>query len=202
MKLPNAAHTSRPWRIHEVAADFTVEDVWALPTPGGPDAFPRLVSSMITDPDSGGFPQGAPFPVRFLWAARHRIGTLFGWDGKEAGVGSRVTSLRDRLPSDLRTAPRGPDFTDVPFTSLYLLPDEWASEMANRTVHTVMHLSWVPDGSGGHRGQMAVLVKPNGRLGAAYMAAIRPFRDLIVVPALMRSIRRDWAAGSHGATGS
>jgi len=38
MMLPDTAHTSRPWRIHEIAADFRLEDVWALPTPGGPDA--------------------------------------------------------------------------------------------------------------------------------------------------------------------
>ena len=37
MRLPDAAHTSRPWRIHEIAGDFRLEDVWALPTPGGPD---------------------------------------------------------------------------------------------------------------------------------------------------------------------
>ena len=36
----------------------------------------------------------------------------------------------------------------------------------------------------------AVLVKPNGLLGAAYMAAIRPFRHLIVYPALLRQIER------------
>ena len=43
MRLPNSAHTSRPWRIHELARDFRLEDVWALPTPGGPADFPRLV---------------------------------------------------------------------------------------------------------------------------------------------------------------
>jgi hypothetical protein len=43
MRLPNTAHTSRPWRIHELTPDFRLEDVWALPTPGGPDDFPRLV---------------------------------------------------------------------------------------------------------------------------------------------------------------
>jgi hypothetical protein len=40
MKLPNTAQTSRPWRIHEIVPDFRLEDVWALPTPGGPDDFP------------------------------------------------------------------------------------------------------------------------------------------------------------------
>ena len=34
MRLPNSAHESRPWRIREIAPDFILEDVWALPTPG------------------------------------------------------------------------------------------------------------------------------------------------------------------------
>ena len=46
-----------------------------------------------------------------------------------------------------------------------------------------MHVGWVPDGHGGYRGQMAVLVKPNGMLRPAYMAAIKPFRYLMVYPA-------------------
>ena len=61
-------------------------------------------------------------------------------------------------------------------------------------MHGVMHIGWVPDGTGGYRGQMAVLVKPNGLLGNAYMAAIRPFRHLIVYPPMMRQIERDWRA--------
>ena len=56
----------------------------------------------------------------------------------------------------------------------------------------LMHLGWVPDGSGGYLGQLAVLVKPNGLLGACYMAAIRPFRHLIVYPAATRDIARAW----------
>ena len=125
-----------------------------------------------------------------------KLGALLGWDRPDAGVGSRVATLRERLPDDLRGAAPGPDFRALPFTSLYLLPDEWAGEIANRTVHGVMHLGWVPDGAGGYRGQMAVLVKPNGLLGAAYMAAIKPFRHVIVYPAMMRQIGREWQAGA------
>ena len=186
MRLPDTAHTSHPWRIHELTPDFDVEDVWALSTPGGPHELPRLVSQVF----SGDFPDDAPLVVRTLWEARWKIGALLRWDRPEDGVGARVPSLRDRLPSDLRDAPTGPD--PSPFTPLYQLEDEWAAEMANRTVHTVMHLGWVPDGSGGHRGQMAVLVKPNGLFGAAYMAAIKPLRRLVVVPALTRSTERGW----------
>jgi len=39
---------------------------------------------------------------------------------------------------------------------------------------------------------MAVLVKPNGLLGIAYLAAIRPFRHLIVYPEMIRQIERTW----------
>ena len=200
MRLPQAAHTSRPWRIHELVPDFRLEDVWALPTPGGPDDFPRLVQLGATDEPRelnakgqyvGDGSHGTLSRVsRALFELRWKLGEVFGWDREDSGVGRRVASLRERLPADLRDAPAGPD--SVPMTSIYLTGDEWAAEMANRTVHSVMHVGWVPDGNGGFRGQMAVLVKPNGWLGAAYMAAIKPFRYLIVYPALMRSIERDW----------
>jgi len=186
MRLSDTAHTSRPWRIHEISPDFRLYDVWALPTPGGPHDFPWLVRQM----SSGDPSDGASRAGRALWAIRLKVGGLLGWDGPDAGLGSRVPTLRDRLPEDLRVAPRGPDFSH--FRSVYLLDDEWAAEIANRTVHGVMHLGWVPNETGGYWGQMAVLVKPNGLFGAAYMVAIKPFRYLIVYPALMRLIGREW----------
>jgi uncharacterized protein DUF2867 len=196
LRLPNVAHTSRPWRIHELTRDFRLEDVWALPTPGGPDDFPRLVQGIA----SGDPAQVSSRPARALWAIRWKVGELLGWDDPDAGLGSRVPTLRGRLPADLREAPNGPDFDTLPFTSLYLLDDEWAAEVANRTVHGVMHIGWVPDQAGGYRGQMAVLVKPNGLLGTSYMAAIRPFRHLIVYPPIMRQIERDWWASAGDQT--
>jgi hypothetical protein len=196
MRLPNTAHTSHPWRIHELTRDFHLEDVWALPTPGGPDDFPRLVHLAASgDPESD-----SSGPARTLWAIRWKLGELLGWDAPDAGLGSRVATLRDRLPADLREAPSGPDFDSLPFRSLYLLDAEWAAEIANRTMHGVMHLGWVPDGNGGYRGQMAVLVKANGLFGNAYMAAIKPFRHLVVYPALMREIGRRWRARAGAAT--
>jgi hypothetical protein len=188
MQLPKSAHTSQPWRIHEIAPDFRLEDVWALPTPGGPDDFPRLVRQFATG-DTSDNPSWA---ARTLFTIRWKLGELLGWDASGSGVGSRVPTLRDRLPADLRDAPAGPEFDTLPFDSVYLTNNEWAAEMANRTVHGVMHISWVPDGSGGYRGQMAVLVKPNGLFGTAYMAAVAPFRYLIVYPPLMRGIGQEW----------
>jgi len=192
MRLASTAHTSRPWRIHQLTTDFRLEDVWALPTPGGPDDFPRLVEWLASGDDPAR--AAGSRAERALWAIRRKTGQLLGWDGPDAGLGSRVPSLRDRLPADLRTAPSGPDFRALPFTPLYLLHDEWAAEIANRTVHGVMHIGWVPDLSGGYHGQLAVLVKPNGLFGTGYMTAIRPFRHLIVYPALIRETGRAWTA--------
>jgi hypothetical protein len=197
MRLPDTAHTSQPWRIHELTGDFRLEDVWALPTPGGPDDFPRVVQGfpqLARGLDAADASPGFSRVARALWAIRWKLGALLGWDRPDRGLGSRVPTLRDRLPADLRDTPSGPDLDR--FTSLYLLEDEWAAEIANRTMHGVLHLGWVPDqaGGGGYRAQMAVLVKPNGRLGKLYMAAIRPLRHLIVYPALLRGIEREWPA--------
>src|ERR1700755_1388371 len=98
MPLPSSAHTEQPWRIHAIAPDFKLEDVWALPTPGGPDDFPRLVQIATSmDPARSEF-----LAVRALFGLRWRIGGLFGWDDADRGVGSRVPTVRDRVPADLR----------------------------------------------------------------------------------------------------
>jgi hypothetical protein len=86
MRLPNTAHQSQPWRIHELTRDFR------------------------RDPS-----ESSSRPVRTLFALRWKIGELLGWDGPEAGL---------------------------------------------------------------------------GLLGTAYLAAIRPFRHLIVYPAILR----EWPA--------
>jgi hypothetical protein len=190
MRVPNETHESRPWRILAVIDGFRLEDVWTLRTPGGPDDFVRLVELVAS-----GNPSRSPSPlVRMLFAIRWRIGEVLGWDGPDVGTVSGAPTLRDRLPVDLRDGPRGPDFDGVPFTSLYLLHDEFAAEIANRTMHGVLHLGWVPDGAGSYHGEMAVYVKPNGMLGEAYMAAIRPFRHVLVYPAMLQEIERAWRA--------
>jgi hypothetical protein len=194
MRLPDTAHTSRPWRIHELTGDFRLEDVWALPTPGGRHDFPRLVQLMAAG-DPARTSDGA---ARTLWAVRWKVGELLGWDGPEGGGGPSRPSLRERLPRDLRDAPSGPDFRALPFRPLYLIEDEWAAEIVNRTVHRVLHIGWVQDKTGGYRGQMAVYTKPNGLLGTAYIAAIAPFRHRVVYPRTLQEIGRAWRAHGGG----
>ncbi len=191
MRLPTTVHTHRRWRIHELTRDFRLEDVWALPTPGVKDDFIHLVYQFASGKRSQG---GSSLVARALWVLRWKLGKVLGWD-RQGGSPGQVPTLRDRLPPDLRAGPSGPTFTGLPFKPLYMLDDEFAAEIVNRTVHGVLHLGWIPNGSGGYSAEMAVYVRPNGLLGTVYMAGIAPFRRLIVYPALMRDIASEWAAG-------
>jgi hypothetical protein len=187
-KLPESAHTSCPWRIHELTRDFRLEDVWQIRAPGRPDDR-ETAAEVLTSLDPAA---SSSLAVRALFALRWKIGGLLGWDEPDSGLGVRVPTLRDRLPADLRGT-AAPQLQALPFTSLYFTDDEFAAEIANRTMHGVMHLGLV-DGAGGRTGQMAVLVKPNGPLGAVYMGAIKPFRHLAVYPAMLREFERSWQA--------
>jgi hypothetical protein len=194
MTLPNSAHMSRPWRIHEFTQDFHVLDVWTTPTPGGPDDFPRLVRLVMSfDPA-----HSTSLAVRTLFALRWALGDLLGLDTPDSGLGSRVPSLRDRMPADLLDTASGPASDALPFTWLYVLDDECAAEIANKTVHGVLHAGWVPDGGSAYRGQLAMLVKANGLLGNVYLACIKPLRHLLVYPAIFSEMGQRWQASIGG----
>jgi hypothetical protein len=203
IRLANSVHESHPWRIREIAPDFIVEDVWALPVHGGRDDFGALLELMAaSDPANA-----ESLPARLLWRLRDRLGSLFDLGGISAPVdggdeaagklpipGTSETSLADRLPDDLRGTAADLDFGSLPFVPLYRTDVEFAAELSNRTVHGAMHLAWVDQGEGRYQGQMAVYVKPRGLFGKGYMALIKPFRHWVVYPALMRQIERTWNA--------
>ena len=95
----------------------------------------------------------------------------------------------------LRTyAARPRTLATSPFTPLFRTDVEWAGELSNRTVHGVMQLTWVETTAGRYHGEMAVYVKPRGPARNAVHGRDRPFRHLIVYPALMREIERAWNA--------
>ena len=197
MRLPNAVHTAQPWVIAEIAPDFTLLDVWALPVEGSREDFGRLLEVMASlDPADAGA------VTRLLFWVRRQLGGLLGWDdatNPQPIPGCAETTLSDRLPAPLRGSAEslGRDAAlqrDAAFSPLYRTDDEWAAEISNDTVHGVLHLAWIDQGYGHYRGQLAVYVKPRGNLGAAYLKLISPFRHLIVYPAVMRHIQRAWEA--------
>jgi Protein of unknown function (DUF2867) len=194
-RLPASAHRAMPWRIHGIAPDFEIEDVWSYRAPGaGPDDFDAMLSAIR---DAGG-PGSASRLSRALFALRWKLGKLFGWDKEHDGPRDHLESLRGRLSGDLRGTVES-DPPGSPFTSLYKLPREAAREIANATVHAVMHLGWV-EGAGGWELRMAVLVRPKGWFGRLYMAVILPFRLFIVYPAMTRQWEGAWLTRTQDGT--
>jgi hypothetical protein len=190
MRIPNSEHESRPWRIREIARDFILEDVWALPTTGGPEDFETLIQLGTSfDPAKTG-----SRPTRALWSLRDRLGEWFGLGriSVSAESGQSEKSLADRLPDDLRDTADDLHFDSLPFTPLYRTNDEFAAEVSNSTMDGVMHLAWVAQAEGRYQAQMAVYVRPHGLFGRGYMALIKPFRYWIVYPALTREIEQAW----------
>jgi hypothetical protein len=202
VRIPNSEHESGPWRIRAIASDFALEDVWALPAHGGAEDFQALLELMAAaDPANA-----ESLPTRVLWRVRDRLGSWFdlgrisapvdgnrdGGAGKLPIPGKNETSLAGRLPEDLLGTVADLDFGSLPFVPLYRTDVEFAAEISNKTVHGVMHLAWVDQGEGRYQGQMAVYVKPRGLFGKGYMELIKPFRYLIVYPALMRQTERTW----------
>jgi hypothetical protein len=100
MKLARTEHFSQPWRIHELTRDFRLEDVWALPTPGRREDFPRLVQMVASLDDA----RQRVSLVGVLFAIREGLGRLFGWT-------TPPTTRRDRAcasgyPRTCATPPR------------------------------------------------------------------------------------------------
>jgi hypothetical protein len=195
MRLPNAAHESVEWRIREIVPDFNLEDVWGLPAQGGAEDFQDLIDLVASsDPANAD-----SLPTRTLWRLRDRLGAWLDLGRISApagddGEGPGETSLAGRLPEDLRGTAADVDFDSLPFAPLYRTDVEFAAEVSNRTMHGVMHLAWVAQGDARYQAQMAVYVKPRGLFGKGYMALIKPFRYLIVYPALTRQTARMWNA--------
>ena len=204
MRLPTSAHTSRPWRVHEITQDFEVEDVWELPTPGGPDDLARLVQWFTSRGDDD-----LPIVLRALFALRWKLG---------GAVQVGQTRLRRRRTRALaacaatRGSARSAAWTGCAHGSRargrrraggvqLALPDArrvgGRAFQQDRARRDAPRLGSGRSGSGYH-GQMAVLVKPNGRFGRAYMAAIRPFRHALVYPLLLRAIGRGWSTRAGG----
>lgn len=199
MRVPDERHTRLDLRIHALVPDFRLEDVWMLPDVEGTlDDFDRAVAMMLkADPG-----HGSSRPARLLWQARDLLGRWFGLgEISEPAAEEPTHSLRARLPADLDGSVDGLTYDHLPFVPLYRTATEYAAEIANATVHGVMHLTWVPIGEDRYQGQMAVYVKPRGWFGEAYMAFIKPFRYLVVYPAVERQTARQWREESVRARG-
>ena len=122
------------------------------------------------------------------------IGRLFGWDRPRPSTQAAQT-FADRLtdadraqslaPAGVREGPNGL------FRVVYRFENEKLVELINRTVHAAA-LSALVETANSYRFYFAVYVRSVGRLTPFYMAAIDPFRKLIIYPSLLHSVRSNW----------
>jgi len=131
------------------------------------------------------------FVVSALMGLRCAIGRMLRWDTAEASTkDSFVSRVSD---ADRRASELAPGTQNGLFRVLYQFPREALGEIRNATVHAFLSTVLVPTPTG-YRFYWAVYVKPTSWLTPAYLAAIEPFRRLLVYPALLRRISAAWVA--------
>lgn len=176
-----------PLRVHQFLAGVPLHDVWAvdLPSPRAGitlDEFLRAANQQLFTLSP---------PVRALVALRLLIGGLLRWDRPRPSIQAEPT-FADRLTDADRARSLAP--AGVPeglFRVVYQFENEKLVELINRTAHAGA-LSALVETANSYRFYFAVYVCNVGRFTPFYMAAIDPFRKLIVYPSLMRSVRANW----------
>jgi hypothetical protein len=133
-----------------------------------------------------------------LLSFRRVLGRILALD--DGGAASSVpgcseTRVRARLDDSDRIRDTGalPRKVGGAFEPVYAFGDEALLEIGNRTIHALLHLSWVENEGGRCSVVLAVYVKSRGWQSRAYLALIRPFRHLVVYPAWIAHLTRTWA---------
>ena len=177
-----------PLRIHAFLAGVPLHDVWAIDLPKARSSitlaeFLRRAGPLFRRP---------PPAVQALLSLRFFIGGLFGWD--QPATDSVSESFAQRLTdADRARSLASPGTPDGLFRIVYRFENEQLVEIINRTAHAGA-LSALVETATGYRFYFAVYVREVSPLTPLYMAAIDPFRKLIVYPSLLRSIADQWTA--------
>lgn len=191
MKVDRKEHIDRNLKIHDLLKDFKVEDVWLLPINldrqhSLTDVLEQLIITKNKISEKG--------LVGKLFNLRLYIGKVFHWDNKKASskkysigeLGERYAKAEHLNLEDLPQSKIGN------FAPVYYLDNESLLELENNIVQAAIHLVKIQKSDNNYIVNMAVYVKPKGRLGYLYMLAIKPFRLLIVYPTLMKELKIQW----------
>jgi Protein of unknown function (DUF2867) len=187
MRINPSEFRARPLRVHAFLKDVPLEDVWAIRLPGG--GADRTIGDVRAVLIEGA--AAAPAIVRGLFRLRGRIGALLGWD-KQNPAWNSESWVHRLTTADRAQSTATPGTPDERLSLVYRFENEQLSERRNGTVHAFSSLSIQPV-PGGYLAYLAIFVKPVHRLTWLYMAAIAPFRRLIVYPAIVRNAQAAWA---------
>ncbi len=199
MKLDSVRHTEQPWRVHALASDFELLDVWSFPILAEThERFERFFDVVTTN--------GMRTDNRWadgLFELREVLGKIFRWDVKTARriPGCDEYSVVERLDEDDKTQAailqerlqaRLHEVTVAEITVVYLEENEALIELTNSTIHALIHLGRVKHDDKFWNPRIAIYIKSRGFMSDAYMAMIAPFRHSIVYPAFLGHIATQW----------
>jgi len=207
-------HYSHPWKVHEIAKDFELLDVWEFPiladkTRNQDFSFFLKVMQNPGPRNARSFFSIRNLIARLLVSLRVYLGEMYGLDKNINSLpipGCTETSLKDRLSSKDQkrsladSSEEGADNEGI-WRTVYLYENEMLTELSNDTVHVLMHFGWVHKSGNNFTAQLAVYTKPRGNLGKFYMNLIMPFRQLIIYPAMMEEIKNRWEAYNKSSSG-
>jgi Protein of unknown function (DUF2867) len=176
-----------PLRAHAFLAGVPLHDVWAIDLPRWRagitlDEFLRAAKDRPFSPSPA---------VRALLATRFFIGRLLGWDRERAPAAARASFAARLTDADRSRSLVPPGTPQGPFRAVYRFESEQLVELVNRTAHAGA-LSSLVETAHGYRFYFGIYVRSVGRFTPLYMAAIDPFRRLVVYPSLLRSVRATW----------
>lgn len=176
-----------PLRVHQFLAGVPLHDAWVVDLPSPRNGITLQEFLRVTNEQ----PFSLTPVVQGLLNLRFLIGRLFGWDRPQPSAQSRPT-FADRLTDADRARSLTPAGAhEGPFRVVYQFENEKLVELVNRTAHGAA-LSALVEEANRYRFYFAVYVSSVSRLTPFYMAAIGPFRRLIVYPSLLRSVRANW----------
>jgi len=204
-------HHDRPWRVHTLAPDFELLDLWELPLDADPargETFADFLRVFVASSAAEWpvyrlrpTPADAVHALRVGGAAallwfRRVLGRVLALDAdRDLPIPGRAESrVRARLVDADRARDQGllPAKVGGNFEVVYTFADEALLEIANRTIHALLHLSWVEAAHGRRAVALAIYVKSRGWQSRAYLALIRPFRFAVVYPAWIAHLTRTW----------
>jgi ankyrin repeat protein/SAM-dependent methyltransferase len=200
-------HYSHPWKVHEIAKDFELLDVWEFPILADKTRnqnFSLFLKIMQQRPQMSisGFFLFRQLVARFLVSLRVYMGEIFGLDKNINSLpipGCKETSLKERLSVEDQKRSLAETIDDAEpsqgiWRTVYRYENEMLTELSNDTVHALMHFGWVHKSGNYFTAQLAVYAKPRGNLGDFYMKLIMPFRHVIVYPTMLEEVKKRWEA--------
>jgi hypothetical protein len=176
-----------PLRAHTFLADVPLHDVWAVDLPafrGG-----VTLAEFLRRANQGGANR-LPTAARALFRFRLFLGRILRLEAEPTDASA--AAFANRLTPEDRARSLVPAGTpEGLFHVVYRFENEQLLEVQNRTVQAAA-LSALVERADGYRFYFAVYVRHSSWITPFYMGLIDPFRNWIIYPALLRSIRATW----------